>query len=57
MNTDANTDKPSKNLFLFLPPGEATDRLIPDAGQGDEGSGPARLRGLCWPGHWGPSLI
>ena len=43
MNKDTNTDRNIQIKVSFLPPGEATDRLVPHAGQGDEGSGLARL--------------
>ena len=42
--------------MIFSSPGEAPDRLVPNARQGDEGAGLAWLRGLCWLGHWRPSL-
>ena len=42
--------------FYFPIPGETLDRLIPNAGQGDEGPGLARLRGLCRPCHRRPPL-
>ena len=46
----------ARENHYFSTSGETLDRLIPNAGQGDEGPGLARLRGLCWPCHRRPPL-
>ena len=46
----------ARENYYFSTPGETLDWLVPNAGQGDEGPGLARLWGLCRPCHRRPPL-